>query len=85
MSKPTKYINILRKFNRNEGNNFHSENLLLLATHFGTKHEVEEAHKRVKNIHSDLPNYEIPRHIEDKIDSYYQVLIAKVKEEKANK
>ena len=39
---------IAKKFERNENNNAHSENVVLLAKHFGTKEELAEANSILK-------------------------------------
>jgi hypothetical protein len=41
---------IQRKFDRNEDKNYHSENVVLLATFFGTKEDIMEA-KRILALH----------------------------------
>lgn len=66
---------LLRMHNRNEAQNFHSENLLMLAMAFGNKNAIRHCEKRIESIDSDSPNYEIPPQIEKEVSAYYQFLV----------
>lgn len=67
-----KLSTIKRRYNRNEGLNYHSENLLLLAKAFGTEEEIQEAERQAASRRDiDARVYDMPRHVAEKINSYY--------------
>ena len=68
---------ILRKYKKQESENYHSENLLLLAETCGTEEEIEHCQKRVDTMDWDHngPRYEIPCYIGKKVNSYYYELV----------
>ncbi len=68
--------NLLRKYKRNEGLNYHSENLLLLAKAFGTEEEIAEAERQAKSRAScDAPHYDAPEWVRASINGYYKLLV----------
>ena len=69
---------IRRKYLRNEARNFHSENLQLLADHFGTAEEQEETARHVISMSPDFRPYELPSHITESVNSYWGKYLAKL-------
>jgi hypothetical protein len=49
MAKGGNIKTIFKKYEENEDNNMHSENIVLLAKHFGTKEQLEEANEILKS------------------------------------
>lgn len=48
-----KLLDIQKEYDRNEDNNYHSENVVLLAKHFGTKEDLKEAKDILKQHEQD--------------------------------
>ena len=79
---------VLRKYLINENSNFHIENLLLLATHFGTQEEVDVCRSRVDSMGMDArydarydERYQIPKDVQRKINRYYYVYLKQLSAE----
>ena len=69
---------ILKQYQENEELNLHSENLLLLATHFGTPSQILEAERQARAKRSDAyPRYEMPAYEARAINSYYYTKLPK--------
>jgi len=66
--------NWLRKYRRNEGENFHSDNLVLLARICGTDEEIAMAERQAKSCHPDNVPWQMPAHVRSRINSYYAEL-----------
>ena len=63
---------ILRQYKYNESINAHSENLLLLANHFGTEEEQREALRQAESKRDvDARDYQMPRYLAESINAYY--------------
>lgn len=69
---------IRRKYLRNEDRNFHSENLQLLADNFGTEEEQRETARRVTSLSPDFRPYELPHHISESVNAYWDKHLAKL-------
>ena len=68
---------ILRKYRKLEDENYHSENLLLLAETCGTEEEVKHCKKRVETMTWEYQGrrYELPGGMAMKINAYYYDLV----------
>lgn len=65
-------------YEKNEDQNYHSDNLLLLATAFGTDNERREAARQAQSRNSETaPPYDMPRHVRESINQYYYRHLAK--------
>lgn len=71
---PTKYTRLLAKYHSNEGNNYHSENLVLLAKEFGTTEQQRLAEKQEKHTSADMPYWRMETWQVSEINQYYYTL-----------
>jgi hypothetical protein len=66
---------ILKEFKEKEDRNYHTENLLLLATHFGSPIEIQECQRSITATESDTaPPYEVAEWMRRHINTYYPIL-----------
>jgi len=74
---------VLARYKANEAGNAHSENLALLAHHFGTQEEINHCERRQQgNPQSGEEGYQIPAYVVRAINDYYYRLVQLVKEQK---
>ena len=75
---------VLDRYKANEEINAHSENLALLAHHFGTEEEISHCERRRDgDPQSGEEGYQIPTYVVRAINNYYYRLVQLVKELRA--
>ena len=74
---------VLARYKANESYNAHSENLALLARHFGTQDEIDHCERRQQgNPQSGEEGYQIPAYVVREINNYYYRLAQLVKDQR---